>query len=233
MREIVFDTETTGLSPRDGDRIIEIGALELINHFPTGKTFHVFINPGDRKVDPGALDVHGISNEFLQNKPLFEDIVADFLNFFDEGMLIAHNAGFDMGFVNTELKRLGRPAITNERVIDSLQIARRKHPAGPNSLDALCVRYNIDNSRRTRHGALLDSELLAEVYLELIGGRQAGLDLADDDNTSSIGISATTISSAPQKQRPVPLTSRLTADERLAHDAFVETMGENALWKRV
>ncbi len=205
MREIVFDTETTGLSPRDGDRIIEIGALELINHFPTGNTFHVFINPGDRKVDPGAFDVHGISNEFLQDKPFFEDIVADFLEFFGVGMLIAHNAGFDMGFVNTELKRLGRPAIINDRVIDSLQIARRKHPAGPNSLDALCSRYNIDNSHRTKHGALLDSELLAEVYLELIGGRQAGFDLAADGNNTSDGISTTAISSAPQEQRPDPL----------------------------
>jgi len=144
MREIVFDTETTGLSPRDGDRVIEIGAIELINHFPSGKLYHIFINPEERKVDPGAFDVHGISNDFLKDKPLFKEIVIEFLEFFKEGNLIAHNAGFDMGFLNAELARLEIPPIANDRVIDTLQIARRKHPAGPNSLDALCSRYNID-----------------------------------------------------------------------------------------
>ncbi len=233
MREIVFDTETTGLSPRDGDRVIEIGAIELINHFPSGKVFHVFINPGDRKVDPGAFDIHGISNEFLKDKPEFAEIVAEFLEFFSEDKLIAHNAGFDMGFINAELKRLERPPIGNDRVIDTLQIARRKHPAGPNSLDALCSRYNINNSHRTKHGALLDSELLAEVYLELIGGRQAafGLGMGDDQtgNTPTIGDT----SYSPQRQRPVSLPSRLSEDEKTAHDAFIDKLGDSPIWKRL
>ncbi len=233
MREIIFDTETTGLSPRDGDRIIEIGALELINHFPTGKTFHVFINPGDRKVDPGAFDVHGISDEFLKDKPSFEDIVDEFFAFFEPGYLIAHNAGFDMGFINAELKRLGKPPIPGDRVIDSLQIARRKHPAGPNSLDALCSRYNINNSHRTKHGALLDSELLAEVYIELIGGRQSALSLAADNGASANTLVLATGKRASQKQRPQPLKSRLTDKERADHEAFINTFGEKALWKRV
>lgn len=231
MREIVFDTETTGLSPRSGDRVIEIGALELINHFPTGKTFHVFINPGDRKVDPGAYDVHGISDDFLKDKADFSAIVDEMLDFFADDMWIAHNAGFDMGFINAELKRLKRPAIANNRVIDTLQIARRKHPAGPNSLDALCSRYNIDNSHRTKHGALLDSELLAEVYLELIGGRQAALGLGTIDDQTAINAPLGEGIHKPQKQRPVALASRLSRQEIEQHREFIESIGDNAVWK--
>ena len=214
MREIVFDTETTGLSPRDGDRVIEIGAIELINHFPTGKIYHIFINPEERKVDPGAFDVHGISNDFLKDKPTFGDIAAEFLEFFSEGNLIAHNAGFDMGFLNAELARLSIPPIANDRVIDTLQIARRKHPAGPNSLDALCSRYNIDNSRRTKHGALLDSELLAEVYLELIGGRQAALGLGETEEQTMAVPTIGSSTKEPQIRRPTPLRSRLSEAEQ-------------------
>lgn len=231
MREIVFDTETTGLSPRDGDRVIEIGAIELINHFPTGNIYHVFINPEERKVDPGAFDVHGISNDFLRDKPVFKDVVDEFLEFFKDGNLIAHNAGFDMGFINAELAKLAMPSISNERVIDTLQLARRKHPAGPNSLDALCSRYHIDNSHRTKHGALLDSELLAEVYLELIGGRQAALGLGSVDeeitNVQTIGKE----SNKPQGQRKIPLPTRLSEEEKLAHKNLVKNIGENAIWK--
>src|SRR5918995_4926172 len=174
MREIIFDTETTGLDARD-DRIIEIGGVELVNRFPTGRNFHVFINPQGRDVHPDAQAVHGIGNADLVDKPPFAEIAGQFLEFVDGAKLVAHNAGFDMGFINAELGRLGAPAIAPDRVVDTLALARRKHPMGPNSLDALCRRYGIDNSRRTKHGALLDSELLAEVYIELIGGKQAAL----------------------------------------------------------
>jgi DNA polymerase III subunit epsilon len=176
MREIIFDTETTGLDNK-ADRVIEIGGVELFNHFPTGRTFHVYINPGDRKVHPDALAIHGITDEFLKDKPGFSDIVGDLREFFDGAKWIAHNATFDMGFINAEFDRLGLPAVPSDMVIDTLALARRKHPMGPNSLDALCRRYGIDNSHRTKHGALLDSELLAEVYIEMLGGRQAALGL--------------------------------------------------------
>lgn len=230
MREIVFDTETTGLSARDGDRVIEIGAIELINHFPSGKVFHVFINPGDRKVDPGAFDVHGISNDFLRDKPEFSAVVDEFLEFFNEGNLIAHNAGFDMGFINSELNRIGKPPIPGDRVIDTLQIARRKHPTGSNSLDALCARYNVENSHRTKHGALLDSELLAEVYLELIGGRQAALGLGTDDEQASAAPTIGRTVNKPQRQRPQPLSPALSDDELSAHASLVKQLGEKAIW---
>ncbi len=233
MREIVFDTETTGLSPREGDRVIEIGAIELINHFPSGKIYHQFINPEERQVDPGAFDVHGISNDFLADKPKFKDVVSEFLEFFSEGNLIAHNASFDMGFLNAELARLKMPPITNDRVIDTLQIARRKHPAGPNSLDALCSRYGINNAHRTKHGALLDSELLAEVYLELIGGKQAALGLGSIEEEASKSQTIGSVIREPQRQRDTPLASRLSEIERAAHDQLVETIGENAIWKQV
>lgn len=176
MREIIFDTETTGLDNR-ADRIIEIGGIELFNHFPTGNTIHIFINPGDQKVHPDALAVHGITDEFLKDKQPFADIAEQILTFFGDAKWIAHNATFDMGFINAEFARIGLPPILPERVLDTLSMARRKHPMGPNSLDALCRRYGIDNSHRTKHGALLDSELLAEVYIEMIGGRQAALGL--------------------------------------------------------
>ena len=176
MREIVFDTETTGLESKV-DRVIEIGGIELFNHFPTGRSFHVYINPGDRKVHPDALAVHGITDEFLKDKPPFGDIVAEMREFFDGAKWVAHNANFDIGFINAEFERLGLPPVQSDVVIDTLALARRKNPMGPNSLDALCRRYGIDNSHRSKHGALLDSELLAEVYIEMLGGRQTALGL--------------------------------------------------------
>ncbi len=176
MREIIFDTETTGLDSRE-DRIIEIGGVELVNRFPSGRFIHFYIHPGNRQIHPEAQAVHGISMADLEGKPRFADIAGEFLAFTEGAKLIAHNAGFDMGFLNQELARIGRDAISPDRVIDTLAIARRKHPMGPNSLDALCKRYGVDNARRTKHGALLDSELLAEVYIELAGGKQAALGL--------------------------------------------------------
>jgi DNA polymerase-3 subunit epsilon len=229
MREIIFDTETTGLDSRE-DRVIEIGGVELVNRFPTGKTFHVFINPQGRAVHAEALAVHGISNEQLADKKTFPEIAEEFMEFIDGAKLVAHNANFDMGFINAEFARLGQPAIGSERVIDSLALARRKHPMGPNSLDALCRRYGINNSHRTFHGALLDSQLLAEVYIELIGGKQTALVLdagmeTRSDATTEIQIE---ISIEP---RPEPLPPRLTDAERAAHMRLIADLGEKALWQ--
>ncbi len=233
MREIIFDTETTGLDNR-ADRIIEIGGIELFNHFPTGRTLHLFVNPGDQKVHPDALAVHGITDEFLKDKPPFAQVVEEILEFFGDGKWIAHNATFDMGFVNAELARIGLPPILPDRVIDTLSLARRKHPMGPNSLDALCRRYGIDNSHRTKHGALLDSELLAEVYIEMIGGRQAALGLGaigsssqnkNDDSAEDVVIAAI-------MERPRPLAPRLSEAEASAHDALIGKLGQNAVWSK-
>jgi DNA polymerase-3 subunit epsilon len=229
MREIIFDTETTGLDNRL-DRVIEIGGIELDNHFPTGRTFHVYINPGDRKVHPDALAVHGISDESLKDKPGFAEIVDELLGFFGDARWVAHNATFDMGFINAELARLGLPAITNDLVTDTLALARRKHPMGPNSLDALCRRYGVDNSHRTKHGALLDSELLAEVYIELIGGRQTALGLTNADGGDRAMEADDIVISA--SQRPRPLGSRLSVVEVEAHAALVAKMGEKAIWAK-
>jgi DNA polymerase-3 subunit epsilon len=229
MREIIFDTETTGLDSRE-DRVIEIGGVELVNRFPTGKTFHVFINPQGRAVHAEALAIHGISNEQLADKKTFPEIAEEFMEFIDGAKLVAHNANFDMGFINAEFARLGQPAIGSERVIDSLALARRKHPMGPNSLDALCRRYGINNSHRTFHGALLDSQLLAEVYIELIGGKQTALVLdagmeTRSDATTEIQIE---ISISP---RPEPLPPRLTDAERAAHMRLIADLGEKAIWQ--
>lgn len=226
MREIVFDTETTGLDPLTGDRVVEIGCIEVINLIPSGQSFHVYLNP-ERDMPEEAFRVHGLSNEFLSDKPLFADLVDDFLAFVGEdSKLVAHNASFDIGFLNAELARCGRPALVHERVVDTLALARRRHGGGSNKLDDLCVRYGIDNSRRTKHGALLDAELLAEVYAELRGGRQASLGLAvvagRDFGTAAGGAAMT---------RPQPLPSRVTAAERAAHEAFVGSLGEDALWR--
>ncbi len=233
MREIIFDTETTGLDNR-ADRIIEIGGIELFNHFPTGKTIHLYINPGDRKVHPDAMAVHGITDESLKDKPPFADVADEILAFFEGAKWIAHNATFDMGFVNAEFARLGRPPILPDMVIDTLAMARRKHPMGPNSLDALCRRYGIDNSHRTRHGALLDSELLAEVYIEMIGGRQTALGLG-----SSNGQSARSRQSDDAEEvvadilaRPQPLPGRLSEAEETAHAALVAKLGEKGIWSK-
>ncbi len=231
MREIIFDTETTGLDSRE-DRIIELGGVEMVNRFPTGRTFHFFINPQGRQIHADAQAVHGISADQLADKPIFGAIVDEFIELIDGAKLVAHNANFDIGFINAEFARIGRPPVAPELVIDTLALAKRKHPMGPNSLDALCRRYGIDNSHRTKHGALLDSELLAEVYIELIGGKQAALTL---DNTtvaaaSAVLVEQTDVVIAP---RPAPLPSRLSDAERAAHAALVETLGEKAVWLSV
>ena len=231
MREVAFDTETTGLDPKI-DRIIEIGCVELDNRFPTGRTFHVYINPDGRQVHPDALAIHGIGNDDLAGKPVFAGIADDFLNFFDGAKFVAHNADFDMGFVNAELTRIGRPAIDPGRVVDTLVLARRKHPMGPNSLDALCKRYAIDNSHRTLHGALLDAELLAEIYIEMIGGKQAALGLEVKSEMRDAAKSAVS-SAAGLTARPSPPPSRLTAEEREAHAMLVNRLGEDAIWKKL
>jgi DNA polymerase-3 subunit epsilon len=229
MREIIFDTETTGLDNRS-DRVIEIGGIELLNHFPTGRTFHVYINPGDRKVHPDALAVHGITDDFLKDKPSFAEIVEDLQAFFEGAKWIAHNATFDMGFINAEFARLGLPPVPQEQVIDTLSMARRKNPMGPNTLDALCRRYGIDNSHRTKHGALLDSELLAEVYIEMIGGRQAALGLGGAERiTTVVEVEEVDITALA---RPRLLVPRLTPEEVEAHQAMVKSMGDKALWGR-
>lgn len=228
MREIVFDTETTGLDSRE-DRIIEIGGVELIDRFPTGKTYHIFIEPEGRPVHPDALAVHGISNERLAGEPKFKDIAEDFLAFFAGAKLIAHNARFDQGFIDAELKRIGLPALDPDMIIDTLAIAKRKHPMGPNSLDALCKRYGIDNSRREKHGALLDSELLAEVYIELIGGKQAALSLDPNANGSNNAENSAKYD-ITKLTRHKPLEHSFPTQERDDHDALIASMGEKAIW---
>lgn len=228
MREIAFDTETTGLKARGGDRLVEIGGVELVNGIQTGRSYHVYLNP-ERSMPAEAFAVHGLSEEFLRDKPLFADAVDEFLTFIEGATLVIHNADFDMGFINMELGRVGREPIPMTRVIDTLQIARRKHPAGPNTLDALCARYKIDNSMRTQHGALLDAELLAEVYVELTGGRQAALGLVDEAGGGRAG-SALAGTAARARPRPSPLAPRITDAEAAAHKAFVTGMGDKALW---
>jgi DNA polymerase III subunit epsilon len=227
MREIIFDTETTGLDSGE-DRIIEIGAIELDRHVPTGRTFHVYINPVSRKVHPDALAIHGITDDFLKDKPTFDQIAPDLLAFFEGAKWIAHNASFDMGFVNAELARLEFPPVSQSFVIDTLALARRKHPMGPNSLDALCRRYGIDNSHRTKHGALLDSELLAEVYLEMIGGKQSALSLSGPEKNTD-GSDREDISFLVA-QRPNPLPSRLTAADLKSHSDMLATMKGKPVW---
>jgi DNA polymerase-3 subunit epsilon len=228
MREIILDTETTGLDPATGDRIVEIGALELYNHLPTGKTFHVYINP-ERNMPAEAEAVHGLSSEFLSDKPVFAEIAKDFLEFIADSALIIHNASFDVGFLNAEMAFHKLPALLPERIIDTLHLARQKHPGSANSLDALCRRYGIDNSKRTKHGALLDSELLAEVYLELIGGRQTALNLVSSANKSFTRQQTITTRIG---QRPATLPNRLTLEESEAHALFVMGLGDHALWKK-
>ena len=226
IREIILDTETTGLDAAKGDRVVEIGAIELINHIPTGETFHVYINP-ERNMPAEAEAVHGLSSSFLADKPVFAAIADDFLNFIGDASLVIHNASFDVGFLNAELGYLRKPPLAAGRVIDTLHLARQKHPGASNSLDALCRRYNIDNTRRTKHGALLDSELLADVYLELIGGRQVTLML---DANAAKAPRAAAQALRPQT-RPAPLAPRITESERAAHEAFVNGLGEHAIWK--
>jgi DNA polymerase-3 subunit epsilon len=226
MREIVFDTETTGLNPLQGDRLVEIGCIELLNRIPTGNTFHRYLNP-ERDMPAEAFAVHGLSAEFLRAHPLFVSVVDEFLDFIGDAPLVAHNGFFDLGFINAELGRVQKQLIGRERIVDTLLLARRKHPGGNNKLDDLCARYKIDNSRRTKHGALLDAELLAEVYIELTGARQALLGLA------SVTIAATRGGQqAALRPRPEPLPSPITDAERDAHRAFVATLGENPVWRK-
>jgi DNA polymerase-3 subunit epsilon len=227
LREIVLDTETTGLDPRRGDRLIEIGCIELVNRIPTGNEFHRFVNP-EREVPAEAEAVHGLSTAFLADKPVFAEVAEDFLAFIGEDQLVIHNASFDVGFLNAELDRLGKGPILMQRVVDTLMLARRKHPAGPNSLDALCKRYGIDNSNRIKHGALTDSLLLADVYIELLGERQAAMLLADAGKAPETKSANRTQRRA--RQRPEPLPSALTADDEARHAAFVQTLGVNAIW---
>jgi DNA polymerase-3 subunit epsilon len=226
IREIVLDTETTGLDPQTGDRLVELGCIELFNSLPTGETFHRYIDP-ERDMPAEAFRVHGLSREFLTGKPKFAEIAEEFLAFIGDAKLVIHNAEFDMKFLNAELKRVGLAPLTFERVIDTLSLARRKHPGAPNSLDALCARYGVDNSRRTKHGALLDSEILAEVYLELSGGRQAALQLATI-NIEKVEIFTTEI----VKVRNTSIPSQLDELEWEAHSTFVAAMGEKAVWRK-
>lgn len=227
IREIVLDTETTGLSPQGGDRLVEIGCVELINHIPTGKHFHAYINP-QRSMPEEAFRVHGLGDDFLADKPLFNSVAEDFRAFIGEATLVIHNAPFDMGFLNAELEWAGLTRLTNP-VIDTVMLARQKHPGARVSLDALCKHYGIDNSRRTLHGALLDSEILAEVYLELIGGKQVSLALTAEDDSGGASVMA---EKAAARQRPLPLPSRITAAEAAAHTAFIARMGDSAIWSQ-
>jgi DNA polymerase-3 subunit epsilon len=225
MREIVLDTETTGLDPYQGHRLVEIGCVELVNRIPSGHTFHRYVNP-ERDVPAEAFAVHGLSAEFLRQHPCFAEVVADLLAFIGDAPIVAHNASFDLGFINAELERCRQTPIQRERLVDTLLLARRKYPGGQNRLDDLCARFAIDNSRRTKHGALLDAELLAEVYLELIEARQAQLGLG--------AIAAPAAASAAihvVRMRPVPLVARITEGERAAHRAFVATLGAGAIWR--
>lgn len=227
-REIVLDTETTGRNARGGDRVVEIGCIELINKIPTGREFHAYLNP-ERDVPAEVVAVHGLTGEFLADKPVFRHVAPDFLSFIADDPLVIHNATFDIGFLNAELERVKLPALSMERVVDTLLLARRKHPAGPNSLDALCKRYGIDNSKRVKHGALMDSLLLADVYNELVGERQATLVLADtsqrqaQERTGRAGTHKAAV-------RPAPLPPRIGAEEKEAHRVFVETLGGKAIW---
>ena len=228
MREIVLDTETTGFDPEQGDRIVEIGAVELFNHLPTGKVYHQYINP-ERDMPQGAFEVHGLSSEFLSDKPVFAKIGQAFVDFVGDAKLVIHNAAFDMKFLNFELKRMGLADIPWARAIDTLAIARQRFPGSPASLDALCRRFGVDNSRREKHGALLDSEILAEVYLELVGGRQPDLVLAPIQSNSPASAGQTDRDWRP-RPRPTALPARITAAETAAHEAFVAKLGDAAIW---
>jgi len=225
MREIVLDTETTGFDPHSGDRIVEIGAVELIGHMATGKTFHEYINP-ERSMPDEAFQVHGLGDDFLRDKPKFAAVGQAFLDFVGDSKMIIHNAAFDMKFLNFELDKMGLRTLPWEQALDTLAIARKKFPGSPSSLDALCRRFGIDNTSRTLHGALLDSEILAEVYLELIGGKQPDFGLSNQP-TPKQGETQTEWTPRP---RPVPLPSRLTEKESAAHAEFVSKLGGDALW---
>ena len=225
MREIVLDTETTGFDPKSGDRIVEIGAVELMGHMATGKTFHEYINP-ERGMPDEAFQVHGLGDDFLRDKPKFAAVGQAFLDFVGDSKMIIHNAAFDMKFLNFELEKMGLRTLPWEQAVDTLAIARKKFPGSPSSLDALCRRFGIDNGARTLHGALLDSEILAEVYLELIGGKQPdfGLSARVEPKVGEVSTEWT------PRPRPTPLRSRLTEKENAAHAEFIGKLGGDAVW---
>jgi DNA polymerase-3 subunit epsilon len=230
MREIIFDTETTGLDPRSGDRMVEIGCVEMLGRIETGRTFHAYYNP-ERDMPAEAERVHGLSTEFLCSKPLFSASVDELLEFLGDSNLVAHNAGFDFGFLNAELERIGRTPISYDRMIDTVALARKRHPGAKNSLDALCTRYGIDRSHRVKHGALLDAELLAQVYIELTGGRQIGLELAAQSNVVALDIPVRDAPRAPSRPRRDPRPHAASAAELARHADFVAGI-RNALWTR-
>lgn len=234
MREIVLDTETTGINPRDGHRIIEIGALELMHHLPTGQRLHLYINP-ERDIDEGAIAVHGITLDFLADKPIFADVAEEFLAFIGSDPLVIHNAGFDLAFINAELTRLDRPVLEMERSIDTLAMARKKFPGAQANLDALCRRFEIDNTHRNLHGALVDADLLASVYIELLGGRQPGL-LLDADQKSKSKTPQDEAVEGPHFQIDVknirPIRAHTPTDTELAaHAKFVASL-KNPIWRK-
>jgi len=243
MREIVLDTETTGFDPFSGDRLVEIGAIELVNHVATGNTYHQYVNP-ERMMPDEAFGVHGIGPDLLsppreakegevllKGKPLFKDVAQSFIDFIGDAKLVIHNASFDMKFLNAELDWAGLPKLSKERAIDTLMIARNKFPGSPASLDALCRRFNIDNSSRVLHGALLDSEILAEVYLELIGGRQPDLVLETSPRREAKNATTGNADWKPEP-RPKTLENRISKEEASAHDAFVDALGEGSIWSK-
>lgn len=224
MREIIFDTETTGLSPREGHRLVEIGCIEMIDRFPTGRTFHTYLNP-ERDMPKEAFDVHGLSEAFLGDKPLFAAVAAEFAAFLGDSTVVAHNANFDINFINSEFAAVGMPTVPAERVVDTVILARRKFPGARNDLNTLCQRFGIDISRRTKHGALMDAELLSDVYVELMGGRQAVMSLGPAGSGPGGNAEVRAL------KRPTPLPSRLSDVEVAAHAAFVQTLGEKAIWR--
>lgn len=231
MREIVFDTETTGLDPLKGHRVVEIGCVELVNHLTTGKHFHTYLNP-ERDMPAEAARVHGLTGEFLSDKPVFTQIVDDFLDFIGDDPLIAHNAGFDMGFINAELIRAGFKRLENSRALDTAAMARKKFPGAPASLDALCKRFSVDLSSRTLHGALLDAQLLAEVYLGLLGGRQTSLAIAPEVSPV-LGAAPQNLPAEPSsREHRAPRPHAPSEDERAAHEAFLAQI-KDPLWKRM
>ncbi len=225
MREIVLDTETTGFDAQGADRIVEIGCIELLNHIPSGREWHAYLDP-ERDMPQAAFEVHGLSEELLKGKPLFADIAKEFLEFIARDNLIIHNASFDIGFLNAEFSRIDGKPISMDRVTDTLMLARRKHPGASNSLDALCKRYGVDASERDVHGALFDCALLARVYVELTGGHQPGLELTAHSGGTSRGAEQGGV-----QLRPAPLAPRLSQEEADAHRAFVTTLGPKALWR--
>lgn len=225
MREIVFDTETTGLDPQNGDRITELGCVEVEDFIPTGRTWHAYVNP-QRSIPEKVTEITGLTAEFLADKPLFADVADGFLEFVGDARVVAHNAPFDRGFINMELEKIGKPVIANDRWVDTVVIARKKFPGAHASLDALCKRFGISLESRDKHGAIVDALLLADVYLELNGGRERALDLSDD-----AGDSGGVVIFPKRPQRAEPLGARLTLEEREAHEAFIESLGDSPVWK--